>query len=203
MKNRKWRLGLFPLITLLLLAAIYFHNQESLNDPDSITYTYIRNAILGRLGYGAAGDYRNMINLSDLEPGDIILGGYPQCAYGRFSHAGIYIGDGQVIEGYVDMGITRQPVEHYWSYSEVCLLKIKASAAQKQAAVEYAQNHLGELFYPVAFKPGERIWNCTKIVWEAYRQQGIDLSVNKDIWISPDEFYQSPHVQIIREISVP
>lgn len=203
MKIKKGRLWFFPLITLLLLAAIYFYNQDSLKNPDSITYTYIRNAIQGRLGYGAVGDYGNMINLSDLKPGDIILGGYPKCAYGRFSHAGIYIGDGQVIEGYVDLGITRQPVEHYWNYSEICLLKVNASADQKQGAVNYAENHLGELFYPIAFKPGERIWNCTKIVWEAYRQQGIDLATSKDIWISPDEFYESPQVQIIREISMP
>lgn len=203
LQNKKWRLWLFPLITLLLLAAIYWQNQESLNNPDSISYTYIRNALQGKLGYGAVGFYGNMIDLSDLEPGDIILGGYPQCAYGRFSHVGLYAGDGQVIEGYVDLGITRQPVEHYWSYSEVCLLKIKAPSEHKQAAVNYAENHLGLLFYPVAFKPGERIWNCTKIVWEAYRQQGIDLSTRKDIWISPDEFYENPHGQVIREISLP
>ena len=55
----------------------------------------------------------------------------------------------------------------------MCLLKIKAPSEHKQAAVNYAENHLGQLFYPVAFKPGERIWNCTKIVWEAYRQQGM------------------------------
>ena len=203
MIRRDWRLWFFPLITLLLLAAIYFQNQDSLNERDSITHAYLSNAVQGRIGYGSVGYYGNMLDLSDLEPGDIILGGYPQCAYGRFSHAAIYVGDGQVIEGYVDLGITQQSVEHFWSYSEISLLRIKAPSDQKQAAVDYAKSHLGELFYPVAFKPGERIWNCTKIIWEAYRQQGINLETQGDIWISPDEFYNSPWVEIIREKSLP
>ena len=97
---------------MLLLIGIYFQNQGSLNDRDSITYTYLSNAIQGSIGYGAVGYYGNMIDLSDLEPGDIILV-VIQCAYGRFSHAGLYIGDGQVIEGYVDLGITQQSVEHF------------------------------------------------------------------------------------------
>lgn len=202
MKKRDWQLWLFPVITMVLLVSIYFQNQASLNNKDSITYTYLRHALQGSLGYGAVGNYRNMISLQDLEPGDILLGGYPECAYGRFSHAGIYIGDGQVIEAYVDLGITQQPVEHYWTYSEICLLKVKAAPAQKQAAIDYAKSHLGELFYPVAFRPGERIWNCTKIVWEAYRQQDINLESSGDIWISPDDFYDSPWVQVIREKSV-
>lgn len=202
MEKRNWQIWFFPLITVLLLVSIYLQNQEVLNNKDSITYTYLRHAVQGRLGYGMVGNYGNMINMQDLEPGDILVGGYPKCAYGRFSHAGIYVGDGQVIEGYVDFGITQQPLDHYWTYSEICLLRVKATPEQKQAAVKYARSHLGELFYPVAFRPGERIWNCTKIVWEAYRQQGINLESNGDIWISPDDFYDSPWVEVIREKSV-
>jgi len=202
MKRIDWQLWLFPLLTLVLLVSICFQNQAALSNKESLTYTYLRQAVQGRLGYGAVGNYGNMISFHDLEPGDILLGGYPGCAYGRFSHASIYVGEGQVIEGYVDLGITQQPVEHFWTYSEICLLKVKADPAQKQAAVDYARSHLGELFYPVAFRPGERIWNCTKIIWEAYGQQGINLESNGDIWIAPDDFYGSPWVQVIREKSV-
>lgn len=197
-----FNLWVFPVLALLLVAYVAYQYREPLNDPRSITYEYLQGARHGNIGYGLEGNYDNKVSFAGLEPGDIIVGGYPQCAYGRFSHAGIYIGDGQVIESYVDLGVTIQPVEHYWTYSEVSLLRIKASPEQKAQAVKYARDQLGDLFYPVAFKSGERIWNCSKFVWQAYMQQGIDLEAGEDIWLSPDSFYQSRWAEIIREKSV-
>lgn len=202
MLNDRLRCWFFPLAAFVLLIIISCQNLDSLANRNSISYTYLRNALQGRIGYGIEGKYWNMISFDDLEPGDLLLGGYPQCAYGRFSHAGIYIGNGQVMESYVDLGVTVQPIDHYWNYSEISLLRVKAQPEQKQAAVDYVKSRQGGLFYPVAFKPGERFWNCSKIVWEAYRLQGINLEESQDIWISPDEFYKSPWVQVIREKSV-
>lgn len=153
----------------------------------------------GDVGYGKLEVFFTPISFEGLEPGDIILGGYPGCSYGRFSHAGIYMGDEKVIEAYVDLGITIQSIFHYWDYKEICLLKVNAEREKKEAAVEYLEDMIGRLFYPTAFKPGDRIWNCSKIIWKAYYQQGIDLDDSGDFWVSPDMFYNTTFTTVIRE----
>lgn len=77
MKRIDWQLWLFPLLTLVLLVSICFQNQAALSNKESLTYTYLRQAVQGRLGYGAVGNYGNMISFHDLEPGDILLGVIP------------------------------------------------------------------------------------------------------------------------------
>lgn len=196
------RLLVFPLIGLLLLMAIGWENRELFNDRQAIMYMYIDGVKAEELGYGIEGNYSNGISFADLEPGDIVLGGYPNCAYGRFSHAGLYIGDGKVIESYIDQGITVQSLDHYWNYSEICLLRVNVSQLKKQKAVQYLQSHLGNVFYPIAFKSGDRIWNCTKTIWKAYMEQGVSLQDSNDLWISPEQFYYSPYTSVIREKSV-
>ena len=59
----------------------------------------------------------NDISFEGLE-GDIVLGAYPHCAYGRYSHAALYVGSGQIIEGYADLGITLQSIEHFREYPQ-------------------------------------------------------------------------------------
>lgn len=189
----------FPVIATVLALLLICNNLEAIKSKDAIIYTYLDNAIKGRVGYGFNAYYDNDISFSGLEPGDIVLGAYPGCAYGEFSHAGIYVGKGRVLESYVDLGVTIQPIEHYREYSRVALLKINADINDKQLAINYMTKFLGRMFYPMAFEPGERFWNCTKIMWKAYCLQGIDLSTTKDLWVTPDEFYYNPNVSIIRE----
>ena len=105
----------------------------------------------------------------------------------------------EIIEGYADLGIVRQPIEHFREYSQICLLRVEAEPAVKEAAVSYVSEHLGQVFYPVAFKSGQRTWNCTKIMWKAYQILGIDFDDNNDLWVSPDSIYDSRHVTVIRE----
>jgi len=81
----------------------------------------------------------------------------------------------------------------------VALLKVNAPEKIKLAAAEYAKQNEKEMFFPLAFKPGERIWNCTKIIWSAYMKQGINLDSTGDIWIAPDSFYYSPWVNVTEE----
>ncbi len=159
----------------------------------------MQNFSQGYIGYGQADNYDNGLSFAGLEVGDILLGGYPQCAYGRFSHVSIYIGENLVLEGYGDLGVTIQPISHYWNYSEIALLKVDASPEVKGRVVAYLKEYAGGLFYPLAFKPGDRIWNCSKIIWQAYYIEGIDLDASGDFWIAPDNFYSSPWTRVIRE----
>lgn len=195
------RLWLFFFIFLILLAYILITNMELLRNPDNIGKLYLNNCLAGNMGYGLEDNYDNNLSFAGLEVGDILLGGYPNCSYGRFSHAGVYIGDNLVIEGYGDLGITIQPIYHYLNYSEIALLKVNTSPEVKAKVVEYMKKYEGGLFYPLAFKPGDRFWNCSKIIWLAYDKEGINLDEINDLWIAPEAFYYSPYTTIIREKS--
>jgi len=192
-------LGWFPLLSLILVTAIAANNQHVFNNPESSMRVYLKSLTRGNAGFGLQGYYKNDISFAGLEEGDILLGGYPHCAYGRFSHAAMYIGNGQVIECYIDLGVTVQPIIHYRDYSEVCLLRVKADPAIKRKAVDYIKKNQGGMFYTLAFKSGDRIWNCTKIIWRAYYEQGLDLDQAGDFWVTPDSFYYSCYTEVIRE----
>jgi uncharacterized protein YycO len=191
---------LFPGIFFILLAFITMDNLQLVTGGrDSVIFTYANSFVKGEIGPGYGIASRDEVSFSNLEPGDIVLGGWPNCAYGRFSHAGIYLGDNMVLEGYVDYGLSIQELSHYLNYSELCLLRVEASREIKDQAVAYALARQGQMFYPVAFKQGERYWNCTKIIWQAYNRQGINLDTINDLWIAPESFSASPSVKILYE----
>ncbi len=190
----------FPLLAVILVFSVCWENRQVFANPEASMYTYLDNLSYGRIGYGSeASSVGNDISFQSLEIGDIILGGYPGCAYGRFSHAAIYVGKGKVIEGYLDTGITLNSVAHFREYSQAAILRVEAPQEVKLAAAQYAWQNENGMFFPLAFKPGERIWNCTKIIWKAYMIQGVDLDSVGDIWVAPDSFYASPWVNIIEE----
>ena len=61
----------------------------------------------------------------------------------------------------------------------------ESGSAVKKQAVEYVRRQQGAMFYPLAFKAGDRYWNCTKIMWKAYREQGLDFDRGM-ILVAPD-----------------
>ncbi|MEN6326600.1 MAG: hypothetical protein ABFD18_10415 [Syntrophomonas sp.] len=197
--NEYFPVLVFPILSVVLAFAIAIDNPQVLNNRESVVFTYLGNALKGYGGYTASSDTGNQISFAGLETGDIILGGYDYCAYGYFSHAGIYCGNNRVLEGYVDMGITEQNIDHYSNYSKICILRVEAPTEMKIKAVKYIREHEGNLFYPLCFKTGERFWNCTKIMWKAYADQGLDLVAPDELWISPDALYNSPKIRVIRE----
>lgn len=199
-KDSKIRIIIFPVIFLILVTIIGVNNRHLFNGSrESVIFTYVDSFLKGDIGSGYGEYSQEVVPWAGLEPGDIILGGWPNTAYGCFSHAGLYIGDNKVLEGYVDNGLTIQELNHYLHYSELCLLKVNASPAVKNKAVAYAVSQENEMFYPVAFKRGERIWNCTTIIWKAYKLQGIDLDEINDLWIAPESFTISRYVSILYE----
>lgn len=199
-ESEKIRLSVFPIIFVILLTVIGAENTQLISRlKQSVIYTYANSFMKGEIGSGYGSPAPGPASFINLEPGDIVLGGWPNCAYGRFSHAGLYIGDNQVIEGYVDYGLSVQELSHYLEYSELCLLRVDASPEIKKQAVAYAIEHQGDMFYPVAFKKGGRLWNCTKIIWAAYQNEGINLDPINDLWIAPESFENSPYVEILYE----
>ena len=163
----------------------------------SLAATFTQGLLQGHAPTGIYTGRVNRLDFKHLQPGDILLGGKPKAAYGHFTHAGLYLGQGWVLEGYVDCGLSRQDVAHYHFYDWACILRVKLSPEEREKVLQYAQQQEFKPFYPAAFKTGERYWNCTKLIWAAYRQVGIDLDAASDLWISPDALYFSPYIEII------
>ena len=200
MNNAKFGLSAFPVIFLLLFLTIVLQNWQLISkNKNSVIYTYSRSLSQGEIGSGFGEAEPHYIPFEQLEPGDIILGGWPNCAYGKYSHAGLYLGNDEVLEAYVDYGVCIQPLEHYVEYTDLCLIRVEASPAIKKRATIAARTYAGKLFYPLAFKNGERYWNCSKIIWKAYADQDIDLDINHDLWIAPESFRDGGHVTKIYE----
>lgn len=189
---------IFPLFFIILSTTLFILEYHVFTNPHAIMKTYIKSAEKGHTGYGCDGYYNNDISFDGIEPGDLVLGAYPDCAYGHYSHVGIYLGQGRVMEAFVDLGVNIQPLEHYRQYSEICLIRVNASKEMKDKAVANVMGYKGKLFYPLAFRPGDRIFNCTKIMWKAYLQAGIDLAPVDDLWIAPDILCRSQRVSVIR-----
>lgn len=194
---RHYLLILTSVIIILVTAILICSPDIKLSSPSSLAATYIQNTLQGRAATGVYTGRINQLDLNLLQPGDILLGGKPQAAYGHFTHAGLYLGQGWVLEGYVDCGLSRQAVDHYRFYDWACILRVELPTAERGKVLQYALQQEFKPFYPVAFKSGERYWNCTKLIWAAYRQAGVDLDTFSDLWISPDAIYANPQVQRI------
>ena len=200
MRLLSYKFLIFPVLALVLPAMVILNNLAVFSQPDAFIFIFLENSKKGYVGYGIPGNAKQpYIDWSILQPGDIILGGYENCAYGNYSHAGMYLGDNKVVEAFVDYGITINDTKHYSFYQKLALLRVNAETERKQAALEYARSQVGGLFFPAAFKPGEDLWNCTKIIWLAYFKQGIDLDETSDLWIAPDVFLQSRYVTVLAE----
>ncbi len=198
--NDRARITIFPLLALILLMIVMGFNRHLLTrSSGSVIYTYVASFAEGEIGTGYGAPIQGSVPFDRLEPGDIVLGGWPNTAYGRYSHAGLYLGGDEVLEGYVDYGLSVQDVRTYEDYSLICLLRVNAPADVKARAVRLALEQEKKMFYPLAFKSGDRLWNCSKIIWRAYDAQGINLDEIGDLWIAPESLANSRRVTILYE----
>ena len=198
--NTKFRIIIFPVVFLFLLLFIVIQNWSLLSgNRNSVIYTYWRSFLAGEIGSGYGSAQAYYIPFESLEPGDILLGGWPNCAYGKYSHAGLYLGDGEVLEAYVDCGVCIQPLGHYDEYTQICFLRVNVSPEIKRSVLHTARSMVGKTFYPVAFKQNDRYYNCSSVIWKSYAEHGIDLDINHDIWVAPASFQDSSYVSTIFE----
>lgn len=178
----RYYLLILPGVVLALIVMIVLDNPGYVQRfQQSAAPRYVQYFLEGRHPTGINSGKRNHLDFSQLQPGDILLAGNPDSCYGHFTHAGIYLGEGRVLEGYVDCGISRQPLEHYRSYEWACILRVRIPGIMRQRAVEYALEQEHKTFYPVAFKNGKNYWNCTKLIWEAFLREGVDLDSFGDL----------------------
>lgn len=199
--GRRVRILLFPLISIALLALIAGSNWALMSrDSGSVIHVWVDSLLAGQPG---PGEINNSVWYPEpdieLLPGDLLLGGYPKCSYGRYTHAALYVGEGEGIEAFMDLGVVRQDMAHFRTYAHYAILRPIASEEVKAAAIDYAESKTTGVFFPLAFKRDDRYWNCSKIMWKAYAEQGIDLDPVGDLWIAPEGFAQSPLVEVLYE----
>lgn len=192
-----WVLLLLDIVLAVFILGINGYTWQ--NMPSKVVGQGVRALTQGHLGPGVPSGRGNHLDLSDLKPGDILLGGNNGSTYGQFTHAAIYEGEGRAWQGWLSTGVSPVNVERFRGYDRACILRVRTDAESRQQAVEMVSSWSGQLFYPLAFKPGERVWNCTKIIWEAYRRLGLDLDSGHDLWVIPDNLYQSSSVSIIAQ----
>lgn len=185
------------LILALLIMGINGYNWQ--NTSSRVMGQSIKALAQGYFGSGIPSGRGNELDLSDIQPGDILLGGYDGATYGKFTHAAIYEGEGIAWQGWLSSGVSQVSIERFRYYDRACILRVNTDSENRRQAVEMVAGWDGQLFFPLAFKPGDRVWNCTKIIWEAYRRLGVDLDSGDDLWITPDNMYRSPRVSVIAQ----
>ena len=199
--GRRIRIWLFPVIGLILMTAIIISNGPLLKpDSGSVIHVWLDSFISGRaVGPGEIGSVSGDLPDFELKPGDILLGGFPNCSYGLYTHIALYAGEDQIIEAFMDVGVIKQNYRHFRNYTYMAVLRPQLPEDVKLAAVEYAESKVGEVFFPLCFKQDEHYWNCSKIVWKAFAEQGVDLDPIGDLWIAPDAFKLVPQMEVLYE----
>lgn len=160
----------------------------------------------------------NTISTCDMQRGDILLSHSLGATYvaqealfnGYWTHAGIYLGDGVVTEssGRIDCspwwqvwaclspqpGVVTDRIQQstFWTSTDWAILRVTATAAQRDAACVYAVNQTGKDYnWNYLNKDTEGSFYCSQLVWRAYENQGIDLDSNLSAlnaaltWIGP------------------
>lgn len=168
-------------------------------DPDTRAFWRATGSHVqaGHLGVGKWDGVPNADPLPDLEPGDIILAHNPGAIWGHFIHAAIYAGEGQVVDTLLKQGVHLGSLQRYRYYTHAAVLKVNLAPEVKRQAVEYARSLVGRPFFLLASRRGEQWFYCTKVVWWAYKQVGIDLDPRGGYWVVPDRLVEHPLVQLV------
>ena len=105
-----------------------------------------------------------------------------------YSHVGIYIGNGQLIEAYFPRCRLRA-VD--WDNPNLELWRVRgATPAECVQAIEYANNSIGDIYNFVFCKYIKGLEYCSELYNQAYAAAGLNLA-SQDKIISPDDLIAS------------
>ncbi|HAU30966.1 MAG: Uncharacterized protein XD78_0493 [Desulfotomaculum sp. 46_296] len=192
------------IVLLLLFLMLVFKEAQKKQDlavvqgeTPSLLVLALAAAGRGEFGSGEFQGRLNKLDLSLLEPGDILLGGNHGSSYGIFTHAGLYAGDNQVVDMGASSGVYLTEAQDYYNYDWAAILRVKAGSGQKKAAVDYALSQTGKPFFILAPRKEDGLWYCTKLIYHSYLRQGINLESAKEYWILPDSLLKSSLIDVI------
>ncbi len=140
-----------------------------------------------------------------LIPGDILLGAIDESLVpGRWSHVGLYIGNGEVIEAFsADEPVSIRPTSQ-WSFPQmkwVTYLRVSSADARvRKRAVEFAIEQFGKPYNKNIFNKrldGDS-WYCSELIWAAYmKASGGKINLDRPSFpfgVYPWEIEKSQHV---------
>jgi uncharacterized protein YycO len=185
--------------TNVITYSVLYNNQRL----DSLT----KNIETKAAGGSSVVDWRK-----NIQPGDILLSRSDsffsafQAWFGNFwTHAGIYVGDGKVIEAKgLDEGVTVTDITS-WDYnptvkdSKSCvgLLRVKGTDVGKATRViSFIYDQVGDRYgLPInifgslkSYDSSSSDWYCSELVWAGYMQVGTNIEYTPDSWwIWPQE----------------
>lgn len=156
----------------------------------------------------------------DLQPGDILYDPYSYVV----GHAGLYIGDGKVVEAQGDpINTNSSKVKETsittWDYperSDTYLLRVKKPSGIgdnqwqeiKDNAIQFAIGQEGKAYnwhwWTKHSDPDSSSWYCSELVWAAYYNQGIDLEYHPETTVvvnpvSPIEIFKDDDIYIVNQ----
>jgi len=163
----------------------------------------------------------------NLQPGDILLCRSPNSPFLYFpptaatmdwTHVGLYVGEGKVIEAVwspnplAPNGVVETSIES-WDYPQKVTVEVRrvrdATPAVIARAIQFAKDQLGEPYqmtYVEKDTQGLLGWYCSELVWAAYKvagdEHGLNLDLDPDPWwyptpsvVTPDEIAESDKVE--------
>lgn len=181
------------LLLLLLLTYQTFTMRPATRELWAIMFSRLE---LGYFGVGYWDGEFNEFDFSRLEPGDLVLGGNTGSSWGHWTHAALYLGDGMVMDTFLQTGVAPRPVTAYNEYySHAGALRVKLPREVKEKAVARARSLQGKPFYLLAPRGSTSLFYCTKVVWFVYKELGYDLDPAGPYWVVPDRIARSPLVE--------
>jgi uncharacterized protein YycO len=154
----------------------------------------------------------NGLGTSIIEPGDIIVVDYPRnidITLGKWDHAGLYIGDKQIIEATPRHGVRIVSIPDFLSSSvDAIVLRVAdASPKVKAKAVQFALEQQGKPYNWSWLKKLHAYsdnYYCSQLVWAAYYEASnhqIDLrnvnSTQNPRGIRPCNLIASKHAVVV------
>jgi len=155
-------------------------------------------------------EYKSKI---ELEPGDLLFcRSCKSVVPGYWTHVGMYIGGGQVVEALSDKGVAITSLESWNFPNKTCVAYarvINANNEIKGKAVSFAINQLykpyDNPFFPIPSRkqsnPDSGSWYCSELVWAAYLNASdgqIDIEYTPDNFgITPKEIYIDDDIEEI------
>lgn len=205
--QRQSKILIITIIIIIIVISLYLAQRienyyQTRDKYPPLLIQLLASAGRGDFGTGQFSGTPNQLDLSQLQPGDILLGGNPGGSYGHYTHAGLYIGNNQVVTMYTASGVYLEKPTAYHRYQWAAIVRVKASPSQKRAAVSYCRSQVDSPFFILTPKTDNGLWYCSKLIWLAYLKEGIDLDPFNFFWVIPDAFIYSQKAKLITSSEV-
>jgi len=180
----------------------------------TVTDNIGRTSAVSKVVY-VSGPLPNGLDTQVLQEGDLLFRRADEdCIYGWWSHVGMYIGKGLIIDSVTENGVQIRDIEGSFGTVSIWAVGRAFSPWQAAFALEYVrgkvgtkygyQNLLQSWLFPDVDLRADVVNGvyCSQLVWLSGMEAGVDLDSNTNPicqWVLPDEIIFDDNVTIIDE----